>query len=239
VVAAATNIFVEGIYTVEQAAHLARVQPRLLRRWLDGSSDAAPALLRRIPKNDAGTLGFVDLIQVMAVRAIRQGEIRSPWKKDPVSWSLQKLRKTVEQAERSGIQYPFARKHKTYLFCDDIVIEYEDGSLITVTGKYRQQHLIKSVVEIYLDKLTFDPVTELAVGYTPMADESNNRKIVLRPTLKYGAPVVMPCGISVATLVDAVDSEGSVRAAADMYEVQEDDIKLALEYEDVLAGTAA
>ena len=238
-VAPASNIFVEGIYTIEEAAHLARVKPRSLRRWLDGEGGKEPALLRRIPKNDAGALGFVDLVQAMAVRAIRQKEIKSARGKDPVIVSLQKLRKTVEEAERLGIQYPFARRHKTYLFRDDVVIEFEDGTLITVTGEYRQQHLMKPVVELYLEDLSFDPHSGLANEYVPLRDTNDERRVVIRPTLKYGAPVVMPSGFAVSSLVDAVDSEGSIAAAADMYEVDEADIKLALRYEDILAGSAA
>jgi hypothetical protein len=39
--------------------------------------------------------------------------------------------------------------------------------------------------------------------------------------------------------VSAVDSEGSIEAAAEMFAVPQADVKLALRYEDILAGTAA
>jgi uncharacterized protein (DUF433 family) len=228
VAAVANNIFVEGIYTVEQAAHLARLSTRALRRWLDGEGDKAPALVRRMPKNDAEVLGFVDLIQAMAIRAIRNtGKL-----------SLQKVRQTIIESEKLGIRYPFARRHQTYLFADDVVIRLDDDRLIQVTGKYRQQQLIKPVVELYLDDLTFNPDSGLADEYTPLRDSGNGRKIVINPAVKYGAPVVIPCGYTVNSLVTAVDSEGSIQAAADIYDVPEADVKFALRYEDILAGTA-
>ena len=40
-------------------------------------------------------------------------------------------------------------------------------------------------------------------------------------------------------LVTAVDSEGSIAGAANVYDVPEDEVKFALRYEDILAGIAA
>ena len=50
---------------------------------------------------------------------------------------------------------------------------------------------------------------------------------------------IMPAGIAVSTLLEAVDGEGSIQAASEAYEVDESDIKLALRYDDVLSGIAA
>jgi uncharacterized protein (DUF433 family) len=229
VVAAATpSIFQEGIYTIDQAAHLARLSPRSLRRWFDGEGESEPALTRRVPRNDAQVFGFLDLIQALAIRAIRNtGKL-----------SLQKIRQTIIEAEKPGVHYPFARDHKTFIFSDDVVIDV-NGQLFQVTGYYRQQQLIKPVVEIYLQDLTFDPLTGLANEYVPLRDATSDAKVVIKPTLKYGAPVVMPRGYTVSSLVGAVDSEGSIEAAAQMLDVPQADVKLALRYEDILAGTAA
>jgi DNA-binding transcriptional MerR regulator len=122
VVAVATpSIFREGIYTVEQVAHLARLSPRTLRRWFDGEGEGEPALIRRIPKNDAQVFGFLDLVQSLAIRALRNtGKL-----------SLQKIRQTITEAEKLGVQYPFARDHKTFVFADDVVIDV-NGQLFQV-----------------------------------------------------------------------------------------------------------
>lgn len=227
VAAAKRSIFEEGIYTVDQAAHLARLAPRSLKRWLDGEGETEPALIRRIPKNDAQVVGFLDLVQALAIRAIRNaGKL-----------SLQKIRQTIIEAEKLGVQYPFARDHKTFVFSDDVVIEIE-GHLYQVTGKYRRQQLIRPVVEIYLQDLTFDSRTGLANEYVPMRDADSDARVVIKPTLKFGAPVIMPRGYTVGALVNAVGSEGSIQAAADMFDVPRSDITLALRYEDYLAGTA-
>lgn len=227
VAANADAILMEGLYTVDQAARLARLSPRILRRWFDGTSDAEPAMLRRVPKNDASVVGFVDLVQALAIRALRKER----------RLSLQKVRQTVRAAEQMGIPHPFAQRHKTFLFADDLVIELDNGTLIQVSGQYRQQQLIRPVVELYLTDLEFD-VFGRATSYVPLRGEGN-RSILIQPSIKFGAPVVMPTGYTVSSLLDAVESEGSVEAAANAFSVHPADVTLALRYDDMLAGIAA
>ena len=228
-VVTASTIFQEGIYTIDQAAHLARLSSRCLRRWLDGAGESQPTLQRRVPKNDAEVIGFLDLIQALAIRNIRQHD----------KLSLQQVRQTIVEAEKLGVRYPFAREHKTFVFHDDVVIAVGD-QLFQVTGKYRQQQLIEPIVELYLEDLTFDPVTKLAKDYSPsLFRDASGAKVVINPTMKYGAPVVMPGGHTVSALIHAVESEGSIGAAAEMFDVPEANVKLALRYEDFLLGTAA
>jgi uncharacterized protein (DUF433 family) len=85
---------------------------------------------------------------------------------------------------------------------------------------------------LYLDDLTFDPDSGLASEYTPLKD--NGRKIVINPSKQFGAPVVMPVGYTAGALIEAVESEGSIEAAAEAYGVDEADVKLALRYDDML-----
>lgn len=228
-VATAETILTGGIYTLEQTAHLSRLSPRILRRWLDGGVGREPALLRHMPKNEAQVFSFVDLVQALAIRALRKER----------RLSLQKIRDTINRAKELGIEYPFARKHQTYLFADEVVLEVA-GTLVTVTGQHNRQQLIRPIVELYLDDLSYDE-SGLANEYVPQreGDREGDRKIVIRPTLKFGAPVVMPCGYTVSALINAVDSEGSILDAADAFGVEEDDVKFALRYDDMLVGTAA
>jgi uncharacterized protein (DUF433 family) len=219
-------IFTEGVYTIDQAARLARLSPRVMKAWMDGEGRQEPAVIRRLPKNTAGVVGFIDLIQALAIRAIRMNR----------RLSLQKIRETINAAKLLGIDYPFARKHQTYLFSDDVVVRLPDDQLIQVTGRYRQQHLLNPIVELYLDDLSFDD-DGLALQYTPLREDG--RSIVIDPKMKYGAPVLMPSGFTVGTLVGAVESEGSIEGAADAFGLENADIKFALRYDDLLAGMAA
>lgn len=118
-----------------------------------------------------------------------------------------------------------------------MVICFPDGTIIGVTGKYRRQHLIKPIVEVYLDDPAYNDAG-IANRYTPLRDEEG-REIVIDPAVKYGAPTVFPCHYTVGALLDAVDSEGSTEAAADAYEIAEADVKFALRYDDMLAESVA
>jgi hypothetical protein len=209
VITTAPDIFSEGLYTLDQASRLAQVSPQLLRNWLDGSATREPAVLRRIPGNDAGVIGFVDLIQVLAIRAIRTQR----------KLSLQKIRATIIAARDLGIEYPLARKHQTFLFSDDVVIRLLSPveRLIQVTGKYKNQQLMRAVAEPYLVDLSYD-AEGLAYEYSPLSD--GDSKIVINPKKQYGAPIVLPCGYTVASLVSAYEGEGSIPGAAMAFEIR-------------------
>lgn len=224
-VATANDILSSGIYTIEQIARLARLSPRILHRWYDGDGGNGPALIRHMPKNNAEALSFVDFVQALAIRALRKDR----------KLSLQKIREAIQHAETFGIKYPFARKHQTFLFSDEVVLEVDD-TLVTVTGKHNRQQLIRPVVELYLDDLTFDD-SGLAMQYVPLRE--GQRHILINPSIKFGAPIVMPCCYTAASLINAVESEGSIKGAAEAFEVAEEDVKFALRYDDFLAGMAA
>jgi uncharacterized protein (DUF433 family) len=229
VIVSDVNIFTEGLYTVDQAARLAQVSPQLLRNWLDGTTTRDPAVFRRIPENDAEVVGFIDLIQTLAIRAIRTSR----------KLSLQKIRSTIIAARDLGIEYPFARKHQTFLFSDDVVIRVgnpPEERLIQVTGKYKNQHLLRPVTEPYLVDLSYDS-NGLASEYSPLSD--GDSKIVINPKKQYGAPIVVPSGYTVEALVNAYEGEGSLRGAADAFGITETEVKLAVRYDNFLSGIAA
>lgn len=216
-----------GLYTPEQAARLARLRTGTFKRWIDGNASGEAALDRMMPHSESGVVSFVDFVQAMAIRAIRRER----------KLSLQKIRETVVEANRRGVQHPFARKHQTFLFNEDVVVKLDGGELIQVTGKYKDQQLIRPVVELYMDDLVYDDVDGLACRYTAWRD--GDRSIVIDPKVKYGAPVVYPSGFTVGALLSAVDGEGSPSAAAEAFEIDEKDVKIALRYDDWLSGTAA
>jgi uncharacterized protein (DUF433 family) len=225
----APDIFTEGLYTPDQAARLAQVSTKLLRNWVYGSLGREAAVVPRIPENDAKVIGFIDLIQVLAIRAIRVQK----------KLSLPKIRATVNAAHERGILYPFARKHQTFLFDDDVVIQLElpDGKcLVQVTGKYKNHHLLHPVVEQYLVDLSYDP-DGLANEFTPLSD--GDSKIIINPKKQYGAPIVLPSGYTVASLVSAYEGEGSISEAAAAFEIDETQVKLAIRYDNFLSGIAA
>lgn len=145
------------------------------------------------------------------------------------------IRQVVDIAKRDyQIEYPFARRHRTYLFNDDVVITLDDETQIQITGKYKKQHCINAVVELYGEDLVYSEATKWAERYN--AFTYKGRTVVLDPTIRFGEPVVQPCGMTAVALVDAVKSEGSVDAAMSAFGVERDDILTAQRYDDWLLG---
>ena len=212
-----------GAYTPEQAANLLSVPTATVQRWVYGDRHGQAAFVPEVPDHNGCLVTFLDLMQAMAIREIRAQK----------RVSLQKIRGTVEFARTRNLNFPFALKHTTYVFGDDVVIRLDDGSLIQATGKYKQNALMEPVVYDYLDEVGFNSLG-LAFEYVPL--RRAHRSIKLTPALNYGAPTVFPCGYTVATLVDACNSEGGHERAADVCGVNPIDVALALEYEKNLAA---
>lgn len=218
----------KGIYTPRQAARYARLKTATLTRWVHGSSVGASALRPELRSDPDMFVTFLDLIQALAVRAIRLSD------KVP----LQRIRQVIDIAhEQYEIDYPFARKHTTYLFDDDIVLRLRDDLLIQITGKYKGNQLINEVIETYAEDLVHDDNTGLARRYEPL--KYRDRTVVLDPSIRFGEPIVEPCGYTVDVLITAVKTEGNVSRAARAYGVTDDDIKTAQRYDDWILGVAA
>jgi uncharacterized protein (DUF433 family) len=96
-----------GLYTPAEAALYARVHNSLMNRWLFGDARGNSVIKPQIGViDDEKIITFLDFVQTLAIRAIRQT------RKVP----LQKIREAIDQAKRLyRIDYPFAIKHTTYL----------------------------------------------------------------------------------------------------------------------------
>lgn len=213
-----------GVYTPEQAACLLGIRPGMVTRWIYGYHEsAAPAVIPEFPRHEGKLVTFLDLIQAMAIRDIRRQK----------RLSLQKIRATVSQAKNLGVDFPFARRHTTYVFSDDVVLRLDDGRLVQVTGRYKKQDLMEPIIYEYLDDLGFDR-SGLANIYTLC--RLNYRAAQISPLVNYGAPTVHPCGYTVRTLMNVYEAEGSVDRAANICGVGPDDIRVAIECEKKLAA---
>ncbi|MEX0718406.1 MAG: hypothetical protein WD066_17560 [Planctomycetaceae bacterium] len=226
-----------GIYTPAEAAFYARVQTRLLTRWLFGSAQGdavvTPRLLDQPP--DDRLVTFLDFVQALAIRNLRIN----------YKISLSKIRAAVDRArEQFEVEYPFAMSHTTYLFSDrartghgELVIQLDDGEdepkLVQLSGKAAGNLVMAEVVELYLDQLSFDE-RGLAEAYRAGGDEEN--PIVMDPALRFGEPVLRRCGYTAETLWEASILEGGLDAAARAYGVDRTDVALACEFFDHLQG---
>lgn len=216
-----------GLYTPTEAAFYARVHTSTMTRWIHGNRRGEPVVSAKLPGDPERTITFLDLVQALAIRAIRR-EHHVP---------LAKIREAVNHAqERYGIEHPFAMRHETYLFGKEVHIEVPDVGLVQVSGRHKDQIAMRKVAELYMDDLTF---TGEGLASCYCAFERNGRKIVIDPSRRLGQPLIESCGYTAQALLDACRTEASVEAAVEICGVDREDVELAIRYEDYLLGPAA
>lgn len=215
-----------GLYSPREAARLARIPTSTVKRWMFGNRMGDRVINPQFSTDEGQYVTFHDFVQLLAVRAIRRD------RKVP----LQKIRETVDLAENEyGIRFPFARKHTTFLFGNDIQLKV-GGELIQASGNQKHQHAILQVAELYMEDLSFD-TDGLADAYTIFQHRS--WKIVMDPDRSFGAPLVSSCSYPASVLVHAYHTEGSVRAAAEVFGVDPEEVEVALRFEDFVGGPKA
>jgi uncharacterized protein (DUF433 family) len=225
-VAAATNLLGIGLYTPGEAALYARVQTRLLNRWLFGSRDGEAVVDRQLRHGEGDRfVTFLDFVQALAVRDIRKR----------YGIPLQKIRDGIDRARREyGVPYPLAMKHVTGLYGGDLMINVGE-SQIQLTGREAGHHMLKPITELYMKDLSFD-AHEMAAEYR--AYQHGDRKITMNPKVRFGEPLLQ-CGYTARTLWEAEMSEGGIESAAEAYGVEPADVEAAVRYHDHLQGQLA
>jgi uncharacterized protein (DUF433 family) len=226
IAAANPDIFTGGIYTLAEAAHIARLRPQTVINWYDQSPTRGPAVTASLPVLDGDrAVSFVELIQLMAIRSIRADH----------KISLQKIRQSVAKASEAGYKWPLAQEAiKLYRFDSELVFGLPDGTYIQASGTLAKHYLMEQVILPYLEGIRFGD-DKLPSQYRPPGFDS----VVLNPNQRWGAPMIEGSGYTVAALVNTAHSEGSVTAAARMCGVTEEQILAAVRFEDYLRGVAA
>ena len=170
-----------GIYSIQEAALYARLSSGMIGRWLFGNSKGKAVLESQYHSNEK-LVSFLDLVQTLAIREIRQQH----------KINLKKVREAIREAkDKHGMQYPFAMQHYTYLKGEEIVINPPGVGLVEASGKHRGQKLFP-FVELYLKSLSFDP-SGIANIYTIF--KHDNISIEMKPGIRFGEPMTFRAGI--------------------------------------------
>ncbi len=208
-----------GIYTLGEAAKYARMHPVTLSRWFKGDDYCK----RVFALEDSKIITFLDFVQVLAVRNLRV----------MYGVKLQQIRDAVDRASKEfNIKYPFAYRHTTFLFGNEIWIRPEGKTITQLSGRQHGQIAITTVVERFYKDISFDPKTHLAKNYT--AFEKDGHKIVMNPKIRFGEPLLDDCGYTPEALFEAAKTEGSAEAAAKIYGVSTAQVETCIDYFDHL-----
>lgn len=211
-----------GLYTPAEAEKWTGVPAKKIIRWLQGHDIGKhkynPLWSPQIDIGDGHVyLGFLDLVQArMAAAFIAEG------------LSPQKVRKAIILGrDIVASDYPFASARfrtdgRTVIL--QVLDAREDDRLIDLLRG--GQYLMKRVIEPSLKGIDFDD--DLAARWWPLGKAKG---IVVDPARQFGQPIDAETGVPTAVLAQAVEAEGSVDKAAQVYMVSVSAIRRAVLFE--------
>jgi uncharacterized protein (DUF433 family) len=217
-----------GLYTPQEAATFAKLRLQTFNRWFYGNAQGDRVIRPRLNSSDR-IVTFSDLMQAVAVRTLRQNPKGS---KVP----LQQIREVVEQCEKKGVTSPLARQHTLYVFGGRLILRTASDDYIGLASGVDKGQLYQGkIIEPFLEEVRFGS-DSIVDQWSPLS--SKKYRISLDANRRFGLPIVEPGGVLVNALVEAVASEGSIKAASEAFEVDEEAVQLAWKYQEYLSQAA-
>src|SRR6266404_1310802 len=219
----------KGLYSVQEARRLTRVPGPTLRRWVcgyarrrDGSRvDYPPLLTPSHPAiDDAIALSFRDLIELRFINRLR--ELHVPWSE---------IKATID-ASRAMLRtdYPFGTRR----FATDgrrLFSEIVDRPGLLLRVRTNQISFDRLFLPDLYAEIEFE--RDDAARWRP---ESGRRFVVIDPERSFGKPILDAHGIPTAVLAKAVQAEDSIARVADWFEVPDEAVQAAVDFESKLAA---
>jgi uncharacterized protein (DUF433 family) len=218
-----------GLYTVPEAARLTRVSAGKIRRWLRGYDFKSGESVRHSdavwqgelhPIENKLALSFRDSLELRFVDAfIRAG----------VSWRT--MRRAHSKAQ--------AKLKTTHPFCSNRIFTDGRSILFRQGEEDRDQALIdlatdqgefSRIVEPFRKELEFSGSD---VIWWPLGRE---RHIVIDPKRNFGQPTVVRAGVPARVLARSVKTNRSIATVSHWFEVSEQEVRDAVEFETRLAA---
>ncbi|MGL5009714.1 MAG: hypothetical protein ACRC6I_07500 [Paracoccaceae bacterium] len=213
-------IFGEGIYRPREAARLIGATPQEVLRWTRGSGPNEPIWKAHYQYlGDTTEISFLDLIELRAVRGLRQSGI-----------SVQAIRYAIGLAkEKFGIERPLSavvfRTDGPEILMDAVE---RDGELVSLSKKRPTQKVFRKIVDQSVSGLEYEQ--SRLVRWRP---EIANH-VVVDPERAFGAPLVDTVGVSTEVLYREWDRSRDFKYLSRLYEIDEHLVRDAVQYEDRL-----
>jgi len=227
-----------GSYFISDAARIARVNSRSLKRWALGYDYtyrqerlASPPLLQsKIPSvNGEEFLTFQQLVEVMFIGLFRAHGVSVP--------VIRAVAHTA--ASRYKTNHPFAIENlqtdgKT-IFADSVQVEHPMGiSKARITEDlHRGQLVIRDFAQPYFRKI--DYVAMEAARYWPVGKEGG---IVIDPQRSFGSPIDNGSGVPTSVLYGMYKAGERTEAIAEWYKVDQASVISSIEFETSLLRAA-
>ncbi len=226
------NLLNTGIYSVPDAARLSDVSTWRIRRWLKGykfrtkkkHEHHSPPLWhgQLEPIDQSLALGFMDLIEIRFVDAFL---------KAGVSWSM--LRRAHERGvELFNNAHPFCTNRFVTDGREVFVELHKETGESTLVEIVRSQHVFAQIIKQFLKDLEFSD-GDVLLRWRPT---TSKRLVVLDPSRNFGRPIVVQHSVPTEVLARAAKACESIQEVSRWYEVPQDEIEDAVEFEQKLAA---
>jgi len=221
-----------GLYTTAEVAHLLKVQPYKVRRWIEGYylydhgqlRRRASAVISAELAKDGGPriLTFVNLVELHLVKLFRDANV-----------GMRTIRQAAQVASQVfGTDHPFALKR----FDTDgrqvfMTLTNAETQSDIVEDATTAQRVFEHMIRPFFLKL--DDEQDEIQRFWPLG---KHRRVVLDPRRALGQPIDVETGVPAFVLAMAAQAEGSADRAAVMYRVPIEAVRHAIEFERSLAA---
>ena len=220
-----------GLYTVPEAARLTRISVGKVRRWLKGYDFRSGTSLRHSdavwqseikPIENRLALSFRDLLELRFVDALI---------KVGVSWKTMR-RAHANAQEELRTTHPFCSQRIATDGKNILLQQAKEDSDAALLNLVTNQREFSRIVHDFLKELEFagDEIVWWPLG--------KNRQIIVDPRRNFGQPTVAKSGVPAQILARSVRANSSEELVATWYEVQPEEIRDAIEFEESLAKAA-
>lgn len=222
----------KGLYTTREAARLIEVPVWSIRRWSQGYTYvyrgdrfySKPAVATDIARIEGQiVLSFADLMEL---------RILNQFLKTGVSW------KTIRIASQKArdillVSHPFStRSFKTdkHTILMELASNLGDKSLLDLLS---DQFALDSILDSYLISGDIEFDDDKPLRWWPSGKEE---KVVIDPSRSFGAPIIAENGIQTSVLKKSFDAEGSLEIVANWFQITEESVQKAVDFENRLAA---
>lgn len=227
----ANGLLGKGIYSPVEAATYARLDTRLVNRWVYGNKQGKRVFHPQHKYKNEKIISFLDFIQILAIRNLRL----------KYKVTLENLRNGIYNFKQEyESEHPFAQEdHKTYLFKGTLYIKKKGYSkeyiYTSISPKSYGQEAITDVIEMYMDDVHFGP-KGMAESYQAFKETYDGKtiNITMNPNSRFGEPLIDSCNTTPYTLYEAIFTEGSKKNAAKAFGVDPEYVDIAYRYIDYL-----
>jgi uncharacterized protein (DUF433 family) len=219
-----------ALYTLPEAARLARVPKQTLRNWVFGyryEGHEAPPVISSTSDSAAGadgpTLSFVNLVEALTLSGFRD-----------IGVPLQRVRRAVDYASRALDLNHLLASERILTDGLDLFWEFQEkkgGDLVNLSRG--GQKVFPEAVLRYLREIEWG-ADAFAARWWPNARQAGEGLIVVDPDRAFGAPAVVGTGIRTEDVFGRFSSGESIADLAEDYGLSFEQVESAVRTEAAL-----